>query len=396
MHSNLKYSTRTILVVTKTMTKTSKTILWLIIAIIVIGGIWYGASRKPAEKLEKEVIKIGAIIFLTGDQSSLGEEVNNALILANELDNAQLERKITLAVEDSQDDANKAISAYNKLRLEKIPVIISSGDQVSYVLSPIANTDKVVILNTVAASQEISGEYTFRAFITTKQQAKIMGEYATKDMKIKKIGLIYINNIYGESYRNTLLDTVKQNNGEIVSEEAYGIADKDVKTQILKIMEKKPEAILVAGFGPAYSLVFKQLREYGWRGVILTDNTLSIPFFFNGIGIENLNDTYFTSTNFDAVNPTNDKMRDFVEKYKAKFRMDPSFIGAFAFDSYNILASTIKKCGYDPEAIRNCLLNVKGEQSILGSVDFSTHEMKIPLYIKKIEGNKVVIKKVIE
>lgn len=365
-----------------------------IVVIVMIVGIAIGSIVLLPKTTETP--KIGAIVFLTGPQSSLGEEVNNALLIANELGYSESGKRIELVVEDSQDDPSKAISAYNKLRLENIPVIISTGDQVSYALSPIADRDEVVLLTTVAASQDISGDYVFRGWITAQLQAEIIGEYIIKDLGIERIGLIYINNIYGESYRNALQDSMIEGNGEVLSEEAYGIADKDVKTQVLKTMEKEPEAIVVAGFGPAYPLVFKQLREYGWQGRILTDNTLSIPYFFNSIGIENLNNVYFTSTNFNAEYPVNDKTRDFVTMYKEKFGADPSFTGAFAFDSYNILSSVIRECGYNSEAIKECLLNVKGKQGILGSIDFSTHEMKIPLYVKKIEDGKVVTEKTIE
>jgi ABC-type branched-subunit amino acid transport system substrate-binding protein len=120
--------------------------LIVVIIILAIVAIWYGVSKKPTAPTTKEQIRIGTILFLTGNQAVLGEEIKNGLVLANELDNEKAEQKIELVIEDSGDDPNKAISAYNKLRLEKIPIIISSGDQVSYVLSSIANKDKILLL----------------------------------------------------------------------------------------------------------------------------------------------------------------------------------------------------------------------------------------------------------
>ena len=48
------------------MNKLTKTILWLVVVIIILIGIWYGVSRKPTAPTTKEPIKIGAILPLTG------------------------------------------------------------------------------------------------------------------------------------------------------------------------------------------------------------------------------------------------------------------------------------------------------------------------------------------
>ncbi len=367
----------------------SKNWVWIVLAIVVVAlivGILINSSQNKGD------IKIGAIIFLTGNQASLGEEVKNAFVLANDINNAKGGKQIELIIEDSQDNPTTAISAYNKLKLENVALVISTGDQVSYALNPIANQDKMVIFNTVAASGQISGAYAFRGWVTAEKQAKVMGDYAINDLKLKRFGVIAINNIYGESYLNQFKETIG-GSGEVVSEELYGIMDSDVKTQITKAMASNPDAIVVAGFGPAYPLVFKQLRELGWEGIILTDNSLSIPYFFNSIGIENLNNTYFSSTNFDATNPVNPQMKDFVERYKAKYGAEPGFVGAFAFDSYNILYDTLQKCNKGSDSIKNCLLNVKDEQGVLGTIDLSTHDMVVPLYIKQVENNSVIIAK---
>jgi hypothetical protein len=50
------------------MNKPAKTILWLVVAIIVIGGTWYGVSKKSIAPTTKEPIKIVAILPLTGHE----------------------------------------------------------------------------------------------------------------------------------------------------------------------------------------------------------------------------------------------------------------------------------------------------------------------------------------
>lgn len=48
------------------MSKIAKTIIWLIVVIVIVVGIWYGLTRKPTPPAVKEPIKIGAILPLSG------------------------------------------------------------------------------------------------------------------------------------------------------------------------------------------------------------------------------------------------------------------------------------------------------------------------------------------
>ncbi|MBI4087118.1 ABC transporter substrate-binding protein [Candidatus Kaiserbacteria bacterium] len=340
-------------------------------------------------------VKVGAVLFLTGNQAVFGEEIRNSLLLANEVYNADADTNVELLIEDSQDDPKAGISAYNKLKQQGVSAMISAGDQVSYALSPLANNDKLPLVMTAAAAGEINGDYTFRSFITARKQAEVVGNYAVEDLKSKNIGVLYINNIFGESYLDALKAAL-HDRAAVVSEEAFNIADSELRTQITKVIASEPDAIVISGFGPGYTTAFNQLRQYGWRGSILTVNTLSIPYVFNTIAPANLHDTYFTDTNFDISEPANAKTAEFIKRYKEKYKTNPSFIGAFAYDMYTVLGSAIQKCGSDPEEIKDCLLDIQGVDAMLGDIDFSTHEMRVPLYVKKVEDGTPAIVKVIE
>ena len=56
----------------------NKTIIWLIVIIVVIAGIWWGVSRRPTEE---EVIKIGAILDLSGPAVSDNLKIKKLLLL---------------------------------------------------------------------------------------------------------------------------------------------------------------------------------------------------------------------------------------------------------------------------------------------------------------------------
>ncbi len=372
--------------------KPNKNKIWAVtIALLLIGIlILFQLSLYDSASVSEEELKIGIINFLTGPQAIIGEEANNVFLLANELENKKHKKQIKLFTEDSKDDPQTAITAYNKLKLENVGAMIATGDQVNYALSPLADVDKEILMMSIVGSDKIKGDYSFRMWGTTAEQcAKAIGDYATDELQIKKLALIHINNIYGESYKEAFQETVENKDGNLIASESYGIVDKDMSTQIMKVLKEQPEAIAVVGFGPAYPLVYKQLRELGWDGIILTDTAISVPYFFNAVGSENLNNAYYVSTLFDRDSPKNPEMQLFIEEYENKYNLTASWVGACVFDTYNILAETIRECEDTPEEIKECLENKKTIKGALGDMELMNHGLDVPILIKKVEGDEI-------
>ncbi len=342
---------------------------------------------------EKQV-RIAAIVFLTGDQASLGEEINNAFQIAKGDFEAQTDMKIDLKIEDSGDDPKNAISAYEKLKSEGYLLIIATGDAVTAALAPLAAQDHIVLFSTVAASNDVGNEWTFRGWITSAQQGKPLGEFISS-LGTPDIGIIRLDNIFSVSLLNALKESLS--NTQIKAEESYGIADNDVKTQVLKIKAANPSAILISGFGPTYPIIFRQLKELSVNKPIFADATIAIPYFFEAVGGYGvLNDVYFITTGFDLENPT-PKAADFIQKYGKFSKNPPSFTAAFGYDTFMVTAQTLLKCGSSPETIKSCLANVNGYEGILGPLSFNSQgQMQIPLVIRHYKDGKNKIVKTLE
>ena len=131
------------------MQKTTKIIIGVIIAIIIIGGIWYSVIKKPAE--EEEVIKIGATLPLTGDMSNYGVDAKNAIDLAiEEINEVGINEKIIkISYEDDQCDPKQIVTTVNKLiNIDKVKIILGafcSGATLTAV--PITQSNNVFLLS---------------------------------------------------------------------------------------------------------------------------------------------------------------------------------------------------------------------------------------------------------
>ena len=181
----------------------------------------------------------------------------------------------------------------------------------------------------------------------------------------------------------------------IVAEEHYDIGENDIKTQLLKIKVSNPDVIVVSGFGPAYPLIFKEMHAMGMNKTVLTDATISVPYFFSSAGgYETLDGVYFITTNFDLEHPANQRANDFVGKYARLSKYPPSFAAAFGYDTFMVVADNLLECGTESARIRECLSRVNAYQGILGTMKFnSEQEMQIPLLIRQYKNGKNTIVK---
>ncbi|GAI09057.1 unnamed protein product, partial [marine sediment metagenome] len=129
------------------MSKTIKTILWVVIIVVVIGLIWYAVTKKPAE----EVIKIGATLPLTGDYSNFGVDAKNVIdLVVEEVNEVGIDgKKIEVIYEDDQCDPKQVVTTVNKLiNIDGVKIILGpfcSGAALAAV--PLTQNNEIFVLS---------------------------------------------------------------------------------------------------------------------------------------------------------------------------------------------------------------------------------------------------------
>jgi branched-chain amino acid transport system substrate-binding protein len=359
--------------------------------LILLGNFFLGCKKEP------KTIKIGAIVFLTGPQAMLGEEVKNGLLLA--LDEINKEggingKKLELILTDSKDSPKDAIMAFNMLLSKNVSLILCTGDVVTLNLAPLADKHQIPLVTVVGAGPGITenSKWTFRFFVRGDYQAKLIASYASEDLKIRTVAILYLNNEYGVTTSRIFKETFESKGGRIVASESYNITDKDVRSQISKLLNTNPQAVYLTGFGEGYAVCIKQLRELGFKGLILTSECeLSRPVF-RGLTLPAANGAYYVDTPFDEIVESS-RAQEFVKKYQNKYGVIPSFFSAFAYDALRFITLVIKKAGTSKESIKEALLSTKME-GVFGTVSFNQNrDLEVSLTIKKlIDGKPVVIK----
>jgi len=373
------------------MSKTTKIILWVVIAIIVIGVIWYGASRKSTEK---ETIKIGAILPLTGKAAQYGQWAKNGFDLATEeINSLNYPYRLEMIYEDDAGDPKTGVSAFQKMiSTDKISVVTGLIlSKVALAVAPIAEQNKIVLLSTSASSDEMrnAGDYIFRNRESGIIHGQSMADYVFKKLGIKKAGALYANAENGITYAQAFKEQFQKLGGEIDFYEAFSEGETDFRTQLIKVKNKNLEVLYVPGLVTEIGQILKQAEELDLGIKFLSSGGAEAPKLIEiaGKAAENLIYTY-PAFNPDSLNET---VKRFTSKYLEKFGTKPEFIAANSYDAIKILAEIFKKYGHNSSQIKDGLYGTKNYNGVAGILSFDEYGDVIkPVMLKIVKNGQFV------
>lgn len=314
-------------------------IILLLISICCMVRYFYTIPDKETEsQSQKKEIKIGAILPLSGPVASFGKWAQNGMNIAIEdikLDSSNI--KMELFFEDSKFEGKTGLLAYQKLvTTDNVDVIISAMSNVSIPILEDKSRNVPVFLQDVTYPN-ITKKYNnvLRHFIQSDREATVLSNFAIDSLKLKTSGIIYVNDEAGNGAKDAF-KKLFSSKGKVLIEESFENRTKDVKTQVTKIINTKPECVFLFGNGPTWALALKTLKQLNYKGVILTNTALYIPVFRNIAG-ESAEGVYFTYPYIDENNVSSKK---FIDLYQAKYNEFPPLEAAYGYDLIKIISKT--------------------------------------------------------
>jgi len=374
------------------MTKTSKIIIGIIIAVIIIGGIWYTLSRKPTEE---EAIKIGVVLSFTGKTASYGEEIKNGMELAiSEVNQELKDFKIEMIYEDTQSETKSAVDAVTKLlEVDKVNIIVGPvRSSCVLAVAPLSEAKKVILFAPVAASEDITyaGDYVFRNRETAGLHGKKMAEFLTNE-EVSKAAVFIAQSANAITYGNSFMENFQNLGGNIVFSVEYNENLIDFKVDITKTKNKEAEVIYIAAAtGKDAGILMKQIKEMGFEGLVVgSGGTLENEEFLTGAGIAS-EGLIVTSPAFNIEDP---QIQPYRNKYKSLYGKESSPFAANGYDAIKILVKAMEYCGgdKDTDCIRDFLYNLKDYPGIGGITTFDENGDVIkPLQLKTVKNGEFV------
>ena len=371
--------------------------IWIGIGIAVVVALAIVLIVTQTKK-EAEEIKIGIINSLTGSGAPYCENLQNALLLAEEEINQVYGikgKKIRLITEDDKTSPTDAVAAMNKLvNIDKVPIIIGPASSSSVMAcAPIANKTKTVLLSPGAASPSITtaGDFIFRNRASGAAEGIEIAEFAYEKLGLRKIAILYINTDYGPGFSKAFEAKFTQLGGHIVGVETYDQGGKDFRTQITKLKRLNPDGVYLIGVPIEAGNILKQSLEIGFITQFLTNNMESTELI--KIAGKSAEGIFFAIPAFDPDSP-NTKVHKFVKKYRGKYGQNPDMFAVNAYDAVYLVKLAIEKGGYNAEGIKNALYNIKDFPGVNGTLSFDENgDVVKPLTIKTVKHGKFVVVK---
>lgn len=358
--------------------------LWITVGVVIlIVAIIIGIRIYQPEK-EEDVIKIGAILPLTGPASTFGQYVKEGIDLAVEEINRESRSTILIIYEDSKNSPKEALSAYNKIvTTENPPVILAALSSVAKALAPLASkTNTIQLYVDVAAPGVADGLFTFRFYPEASGTAGTIAKFAAKYLKATKAAVIHINDEYGIASLEVFKKYFESFGSKVVFVETYDLLQKDFRNIFtkLKSLKPKPDVVYLNGYGPAFVTAVRQFKEMEVNIQLITDVALGLPENLKQAG-KCAEGVYFVDGKISPV---------FINKFKHRYSKEPSSDAGYAYDVIMVLYKIFKENRmFTTNLIREKLKKLEKFPGMMGEITMKPNgDANLEFVINRVKDGK--------
>lgn len=335
----------------------------------------------------KEPIKIGLMVTLTGVYPDLGREIRDGVMLAVNMINEEggiKGSKIKLIIRDNKYDINIAKSNYEELYKEGVIAVIGPATSTTAKnLLPTINELKLLTIAPTPTSTKLAGldDYMIRLRPTNREEAQIFASYILEKLKLNRVAIVY--DIINPEYTHDFIENFRANLPENFQISTYPFDEKkkNIKELSQKIINNSTQAALILVDVYNASLFIQNLKKLNKNLIILTSIWAKSPKLIEHCGrwAEGIIVVDITENGFEGK-----VERKFFETYGRPM----SFASINGYDSVLILKRAIEQ-GAKRENLRDMILRIGKFEGLQGEIIFDKFgDRKVKPFVLKIENGK--------
>ena len=341
----------------------------------------------------QDVVKIGLIVSMTGQQASTGKQIKAAVDLyMKEHGDTVAGKKIQVILRDTATVVDNAKRLAQELIVnEKVAVI--AGFEVTpaaMAVAPLASEAKVPALVMAAGTSAITerSPYMVRTSFTLPQSSVIIADWAAKN-NIKKVVTIVSDYAPGADAEKWFVDTFKKGGGEVTEMLKVPLMAPDFAPFLQRAADAKPDAIFIfvpSGQGATF------MKQYAERGLDkagikvigtgdVTDDDLLPQMGDAVLGV-------VTAHMYSADHPS-ELNKKYVDAFTKANNFRPNFMSVGGYDGMHLIYEALKKSGGKTDG-DSLMAAMKGTawESPRGpiSIDPETRDIVQNIYMRKVEN----------
>lgn len=322
----------------------------LVAAMAVTALTGCGSNSGSSSKKDADKYYIGGIGPTTGATAIYGTAVKNGAQIAVDEINAAggiSGKQIEYRFEDDQNDAEKAVNAYNTLKDWGMQMLVGTTTTAPCIaVAGKTASDNVFQITPSASSPDVlsSGNgNVFQVCFTDPNQGVASAQYIAENKLATKIGIIYdSSDVYSSGIEEKFEAEAKTQGLNIVSKAAFTADSKtDFGTQLQKAKDAGADLLFLPIYYQEASIILKQADTMGYKpkffGVDGMDGILTVENFDTKLAEDVMLLTPFAA---DAKDKT---VQNFVKTYKEKYKDTPNQFAADSYDAVYALKAAIEE-----------------------------------------------------
>lgn len=343
---------------------------------------------------DKDALRIGFLTIKSGALAAGGKQMEDGLrLFLKERNNMIAGRKVELFVGDTAGQpAITKTKTQELVEKEKVHVIIGplAAFEALAIDDYIRKSETPVIAPSAAAedlTQRRANPWFVRAVGTSAQANHVLGDYAARELKYKRIAIIADDFAYGHETAAGFQRTFEEAGGKVVQKLWSPLNVADYGTYIGQI-KPNVDAVFAAFAGGNGIKFLKQYNEYGMKGKIpvLGSMTAVDEGILKSMGDEALG---VISSGWYAAGINNTDNKRFVQSMNRDYQQDPGYYSMGSYGAALMLEQALKDVKgkfEDKPAFMAALRNVHVGNDPRGKISLDAlGNPVLDIYVRKVE-----------
>ncbi len=312
-----------------------------------------GAAAQTVQGVTDTEIVIGTATDLSGVTAVQGVNNSNSVRLAFDEANAAggiNGRKIHYIVEDSQYQVPRAVQAMNKLLNEDhiFFATVNGGTPMNDAMMPMMFAKGVRNLLPLTAARSMYEPYNklkWSQFAWYYDQMRAGVKYFVEQRGKKMVCAMYQDTDFGKDVLAGVTAQLEAEHLTLIASTGHKPTDTDFTANLSKLRDAKCDLITMGTIVRDSTLIVSTAKKMGWNvdllGQVASYDT-AVATAPGGVG-----EGFYSMTPALYAYPDDPRpaVADFAKRYKAKYGIDPNFLGETGYTTAQIILEALKRAG---------------------------------------------------
>ncbi|MGE0315016.1 MAG: ABC transporter substrate-binding protein [Lautropia sp.] len=307
------------------------------------------------EGVTKDQVVVGTSVALSGTLAYMGKAIEEGMHVYFDGVNAKggvHGRKIKLVTYDDEFKPAKTV-ANAKLLVERdnaLALVGVLGTPTVLAAYEYVKEKKVPMIGALSISDAVSTpprDLVFALPSPQSTEAAAYIDYAVKTLGAKRVAVLYQNDSWGKPALDVATKRLETHGLKPVETQAFERLATDMTSQVFKLKEAKPDAVIVYALGQQAASFFKSAEKLGWNPVVFGAGGLNDPKFVELLDGKPVK--LYIASYYESLDSDNPAIKAFVDAYGKRYGGNkPSALAQMGYSAAAVFTEALQRAGDKP------------------------------------------------